>query len=121
MGARVDPRGMSSDAELIVRSLTAPEAFGGVFDRHFIAVHRYLARRVGRERADDLASQTFTVAFERRASFRPEAVGARPWLLGIATHLVLNNRRAPAQPGGEARAPGFRARWRRARRLSLRD
>lgn len=93
MGAPVDPTGMSSDAELIVRSLTAPETFGGVFDRHFVAVHRYLTRRVGRERADDLASQTFTVAFERRASFRPEAVGARPWLLGIATHLVLNNRR----------------------------
>jgi RNA polymerase sigma factor (sigma-70 family) len=94
MGARADPTGLRSDAEVIVSSLTAPEAFGSVFDRHFAAVHRYLARRVGRERADDLASQTFTVAFARRASFRPDALGARPWLLGIATHLLLNDRRS---------------------------
>jgi RNA polymerase sigma-70 factor (ECF subfamily) len=83
-----------TDAELILRSLRAPESFGTVFDRHFLAVHRYLARRVGRERADDLASQTFVVAFERRASFRAEAASARPWLLGIATNLLLNDRRS---------------------------
>jgi RNA polymerase sigma-70 factor (ECF subfamily) len=94
MGARVEAVATSSDAELIVRSLAVPEAFAAVFDRHFVAVHRYLARRVGRERADDLASQTFTVAFERRASFRPDAGEARPWLLGIATHLLLNHRRS---------------------------
>ena len=34
------------------------------------------------------------VAFERRASFRPEALDARPWLLGIATHLLMNERRS---------------------------
>jgi RNA polymerase sigma-70 factor, ECF subfamily len=78
----------------MVGSLAAPELFGAVFDRHFVVVHRYLARRVGRERADDLASQTFTVAFARRASFRPGALGARPWLLGIATNLLLNHRRS---------------------------
>jgi RNA polymerase sigma-70 factor, ECF subfamily len=94
MGAHVDTTGVSSDAELIASSLTVPEAFANVFDRHFVAVHRYLARRVGRERADDLASQTFTVAFERRASFLPDALSARPWLLGIATHLLRNDRRA---------------------------
>jgi RNA polymerase sigma factor (sigma-70 family) len=86
--------GRGSDAELIVGSLTAPIQFGRVFDRHFVAVHRYLARRVGHHRADDLASQTFTVAFERRASFRPEALSAWPWLLGIATNLLLNDRRS---------------------------
>ena len=71
-----------------------PDAFRGVFDNHFAAVHRYLSRRVGRARADDLASQTFVVAFERRAAFRPDALDARPWLLGIATHLLMNERRA---------------------------
>ena len=66
-----------SDADSIARSLSVPDAFRHVFDRHFAAVHRYLARRVGRTRADDLASQTFVVAFERRASFCPDAVDAR--------------------------------------------
>src|SRR5271167_757563 len=95
MGAHVDTHGtVPDDAALIARSLTVPEAFAGVFDRHFDAVHRYLARRVGRERADDLASQTFTVAFERRASFRPGEAGAPPWLLGIATNLLRNHRRS---------------------------
>jgi RNA polymerase sigma-70 factor (ECF subfamily) len=94
MGLRAETTGTISDAEVIISSLTAPEMFGSVFDRHFVAVHRYLARRVGRERADDLASQTFTVAFARRASFRRDALDARPWLLGIATHLLLNDRRS---------------------------
>jgi RNA polymerase sigma-70 factor (ECF subfamily) len=77
-----------------VRSLSDPSAFGVIFDRHFNAVHAYLARRVGRDVADDLAASTFTVAFERRGSFRREATTARPWLFGIATNLLRNARRA---------------------------
>jgi RNA polymerase sigma-70 factor (ECF subfamily) len=82
------------DALAISRSVEIPDAFETIFDRHFNAVHRYLARRAGRQRADDLASQTFVVAFERRARFRPDAPSARPWLLGIATKLLANDRRA---------------------------
>jgi len=65
-----------------------------IFDRHFRGVHRYLLRRVGRELADDLASATFTVAFERRHSFRTASDSAFPWLLGIATNLLRNYRRS---------------------------
>jgi RNA polymerase sigma-70 factor (ECF subfamily) len=79
---------------VIARSLSDPSAFGVIFDRHFEAVHRYLARRVGETAADDLAASTFTVAFERRRTFRREATTARPWLFGIATNLVRNERRA---------------------------
>jgi RNA polymerase sigma-70 factor (ECF subfamily) len=82
------------DAVTIARSLHRPEAFETIFDRHFDAVHRYLARRAGRQRADDLASQTFVVAFERRGTFRLDAPDARPWLLGIATKLLANDRRS---------------------------
>lgn len=78
----------------ISRSIEAPEAFAPIFDRHFTAVHRYLARRAVRERADDLASQTFVVAFERRARYRLDACDARPWLFGIATKLLANDRRS---------------------------
>jgi RNA polymerase sigma factor (sigma-70 family) len=79
---------------LIERSLREPEVFGVIFDRHFDAVYRYLARRIGVGRADDLAASTFTVAFERRESFRLDASTARPWLFGIATNLLRNERRA---------------------------
>jgi RNA polymerase sigma-70 factor (ECF subfamily) len=93
VGARSVTAGLSEDAAAISRSLTAPEAFAVIFDRHFKAIHRYLARRVGRECADDLAAHTFTVAFERRASFKLDALDARPWLYGIATKLLANHRR----------------------------
>ena len=61
-------------------------AFGPLFDRHAVPVHRYLARRIGAP-ADDLLAETFLVAFRRRASYTSD-VGVRPWLFGIATNLV---------------------------------
>ncbi|MDE3134894.1 MAG: RNA polymerase sigma factor [Acidobacteriota bacterium] len=79
---------ISDDAAAIARSLRDPEAFAAVFDRHFAFVHRYIARRAGRERADDLAAQTFTVAFSHRGRYRDDLGTARPWLLGIATNLI---------------------------------
>ena len=82
------------DAAVIAQSLSRPEAFGAIFDRHFGAVHGYLARRVGNARADDLASSTFVIAFDRRRQFRPDATTARPWLLGIATNLLRSEWRA---------------------------
>jgi RNA polymerase sigma-70 factor (ECF subfamily) len=94
MGAQMQIQGALADAELISRSLQRPQVFAEIFDRHFAAVHRYLARRVGRQRADDLAAQTFCVAFARRATFRSETIDSRPWLFGIATNLLRNDRRA---------------------------
>jgi RNA polymerase sigma factor (sigma-70 family) len=74
--------------------LSSPEAFTAVFDRHFVAVHRYLARRAGRDRAEDLASQTFMVAFERRRTYRDGLGSARAWLLGIATNILREDYRS---------------------------
>jgi RNA polymerase sigma-70 factor (ECF subfamily) len=86
-----------SDAELVLRSRAEPELFSTLFDRHFALVHRYLAARVGRAEADDLAAETFTIAFARRGDFRAEAPTARPWLFGIATNLVRNHQRSQAR------------------------
>lgn len=83
----------TTDADLISRSVTEPECFAGIFERHFSEVHRYLARRIGTHRADDLAATTFTTAFERRRSFNGAHDSARPWLFGIATRLLLGERR----------------------------
>jgi len=83
-----------SDSAVIAESQARPDAFAAIFDRHFTAVHRYLARRAGASAADDLASQTFTVAFAGRSGFRSSATSARPWLFGIATNLLRNDRRA---------------------------
>lgn len=79
---------LSDDGAAIARSLHDPEAFAEVFDRHFGFVHRYIARRAGRGHADDIAAQTFTVAFSHRGRYRDDLGTARPWLLGIATNLM---------------------------------
>jgi RNA polymerase sigma-70 factor (ECF subfamily) len=67
--------------------------FATLFDRHAVAVHRYLARRVGGNAAEDLLAQTFLVAFERRADYDRAHPDARPWLYGIATNLLRRHRR----------------------------
>jgi RNA polymerase sigma-70 factor (ECF subfamily) len=82
-----------TDSALIRRSLTEPSAFAEVFDRHFEAVFRFLARRVGVVTAGDLASETFARAFEGRGRYRLERDDARPWLFGIATNLLRRHRR----------------------------
>jgi RNA polymerase sigma-70 factor (ECF subfamily) len=77
-----------SDAAVIGSSLTDPSCFGELFDRHFAEIHRYLARRVGGALADELAAETFVLAFRARARYDREAVDARPWLFGIGANLV---------------------------------
>lgn len=86
-----------TDAELIARSVAEPRAFAVVFDRHFGVIHRYLARRVGSDAADDLAGEVFRIGFERRHDFDTRWQSARPWLYGIATNLVHANRRGEAR------------------------
>jgi RNA polymerase sigma-70 factor (ECF subfamily) len=82
------------DGEAISASLAEPRAFGVIFERHFWAIHDYLRRRLDRQLADELASQTFLIAFDRRASFDPRSVSSRPWLFGIATNLLREHRRS---------------------------
>ena len=82
-----------SDADCLARSLREPKAFELIFDRHFGALHRYLHRRAGRDLADELAAETFALAFERRASCRAGG-SVLPWLYGIATNVLRRRRRA---------------------------
>lgn len=86
----------ASDAELVERSLEEPTAFEPIFNRHFRAIHTYLHRRVGRDLADDLAAETFALAFERRVSCRATN-SLLPWLYGIATNLLRRRRRAESR------------------------
>ena len=83
-----------SDEDIFSQSFDDPGAFGAIFDRHFRTIYGYLARRVGAVVADDLASQVFLVAFDRRRSFRAHEGGARPWLYRIATNILSNHRRS---------------------------
>src|SRR5215472_6715419 len=86
-------RGQPDDARVIAESCRVPERFGAVFDRHATAIHGYIARRLGRDAADDLVAETFLVAFCQRARYNPDQPSARPWLYGIATRLISRHRR----------------------------
>src|SRR4026209_2192380 len=83
-----------SDAQLVLASAVDPTAFGQVFDRHAGTVFRFASRRVGSEFAKDETAETFSIAFERRARFEPDRGAVLPWLLGIATNVIRNHRRA---------------------------
>lgn len=83
-----------SDAEVIERSLLEPEMFGTIFERHFSQICRYLRRRLGGALADELASETFAVAFDGRGRYDPSHPDAGPWLFGIATNLFRRHLRA---------------------------
>jgi RNA polymerase sigma factor (sigma-70 family) len=87
------PRPGMDDAALIAQSLRAQECFGVLFDRHAAAIYRYIARRLGRDAADDLVSETFLAAFRQRARYDGTNADARPWLYGIATRLIGRHRR----------------------------
>jgi RNA polymerase sigma-70 factor (ECF subfamily) len=70
-----------------------PMAFDAVFVRHFDDIHRFVARRLGRDVADDLAATVFVEAFAGFASYDDRRGAIRPWLFGIASNLVRRHRR----------------------------
>jgi RNA polymerase sigma-70 factor (ECF subfamily) len=82
-----------SDAEAIAASVDDPSAFDLVFDRHFDVVFRYLRRRVGRHRAEELAAETFAQALASRRRFDAAYADARAWLFGIAVNLLRHHYR----------------------------
>jgi RNA polymerase sigma-70 factor (ECF subfamily) len=86
-----------SDADVIAASLDDPGRFGALFDRHATVVFRYLVRRVGADDADSLLGEVFRVGFERRGTYDCTRPNARPWLYGIATHLLARHRRSQAR------------------------
>ncbi len=81
------------DGQLIACSVQQPDEFAAIFERHFDAIHRYIARRLGSGLADDLAAAVFAEAFAGRAGFLADVNDARPWLYGIATNLIRRHRR----------------------------
>ncbi|MEE6259272.1 RNA polymerase sigma factor [Plantactinospora sonchi] len=86
----------ADDVELLRQSHHEPERFAVLFDRYYPEIYRFVANRLGPTVADDMAAETFLVAFDRRTSFQahtPTGGHVRAWLYGIATNLVRRHRR----------------------------
>lgn len=77
-----------TDADLIAASLEDPGAFAELYERHAADIHRYAARRLGLTTADDITSATFVIALRGLARYDLARPSARPWLYGIAAHLI---------------------------------
>jgi len=84
--------------------------FDACFRAHYADVLAYALRRLGdRATADDVASQTFVIAWRHRAGLPDDPL---PWLFGVARHVLLNERRAErrrnrldSRLGGERSVP----------------
>jgi RNA polymerase sigma factor (sigma-70 family) len=83
-----------TDAALVERSWHEPDRFAEVFDRYYDRIHGFVARRLGPSLADDIASETFLIAFDRRRRYDLAQPSARPWLFGIASNLIARHHRA---------------------------
>lgn len=92
-----DARPSPTDAEVIADAQRTPEHFAAVFDRHYTRIYAYAARRLGRDLAEDVASETFLVAFSRIAGYDPGRPDAAPWLYGIASNLIARHGRAESR------------------------
>jgi RNA polymerase sigma factor (sigma-70 family) len=88
---------VSTDSDIIRGAVERPAEFAQIYDRHALAIHRFASRRAGPDAAEDLLSETFTVAFERRAAYDVDRENALPWLYGIVTTLLKRHRRQEAR------------------------
>jgi RNA polymerase sigma factor (sigma-70 family) len=81
--------GELSDAQLLARSASDPEAFAVFYDRRCEAVLAYCFRRTGcAQTAADLTAEVFAGAFVKRASFRDTGAPALAWLYAIAARQI---------------------------------
>jgi RNA polymerase sigma-70 factor, ECF subfamily len=65
------------------------ERFTRLYDATYGAIHAYAARRLGVEAADEIAAETFLVAWRRLDDVPTPAL---PWLYGVARNMVARHR-----------------------------
>jgi RNA polymerase sigma-70 factor (ECF subfamily) len=70
------------------------DAFRSLYGTHYRTVCRYLAARTDRDLVEDVAAETFLVAWRRREDL-PDCV--LPWLLNTAAKCLANQRRSQAR------------------------
>lgn len=86
-GVRPEAR-MADDVGIIRASMSDPERFGILVRKHAPVIQRYVTRRIGAEKAEDVVAETFLAAFRQRASYSADGRDCLPWLYGIATNLL---------------------------------
>lgn len=114
-----------------MRALSEERAarFTAAYEATYGAIHAYATRRVGPVAADEIAAETFLVAWRRMDALPTEPL---PWLYGVARNVVarhyratgrratteaaLSNERAGSQPGvADSGDPALWEAWERLR------
>ena len=72
----------------------AADRFSEIYGALYGRVHAYAERRVGRETADEVAAETFLVAWRRFDAMPSEPL---PWLYGVARNVVARQRTGRAR------------------------
>ena len=88
---------MDTNLRLLRKRIRAGDhdAFGELFDAYARSVYNHAFRLTGDwAQAEDLVSLTFLDAWRLRGKVDEEGGSLRPWLLGIATNVTRNTRRA---------------------------
>jgi RNA polymerase sigma factor (sigma-70 family) len=100
-----DPR---SDGELLLATVSDPEAFAVFYRRHVRGVLSFFRRRVdGPEIAFDLTAETFAAALEAVPRYQPRPDPARGWLYGIAWNKLSEAQRRGRADDAVRRALGM--------------
>ncbi len=92
--------GIESDPVLLAEAATIAQAQTGdrtamrlLYEQNVPMVYSFVARRVGREMADDITAEVFTKAFERLDRFEWRGIAIRSWLLRIAFNEIVGRTR----------------------------
>ncbi|MGA7097860.1 MAG: RNA polymerase sigma factor [Acidimicrobiia bacterium] len=97
-----------SDAEIIAASLVESELFAVIFQRHYKAIYRFVARAVGSFDGEEVAAEVFARAFTIRNRFDTSHSGALSWLFGIAVNVVRGHHRELARRSRAVQREGRR-------------
>lgn len=87
---RIGKYDIETDETLLQRSLTDPEAFRVLYERHARRIHEWFMNRTpSSEIAHDLTAETFAQALSARRRFRGSQPGAAAaWLQAIAMNML---------------------------------
>ncbi|MGL4650415.1 MAG: RNA polymerase sigma factor [Caldilineaceae bacterium] len=83
--------GFGSDADLVARARSDPEAFGLLYERYVDRIYSYCYHRVGNAQdAEDLTARTFHRALDALDNYEERGLPFAAWLFRIAHNLVAN-------------------------------
>lgn len=85
--------GPPTDDALLAAARRTPAAFGAIFDRYYVAIHRYAAHRLDRASADDIAAETFIRALGALDGAHTTDGALRAWLYSIAGNIIRDEHR----------------------------